>query len=318
MYSVAKVFSYINAFGTFILGSLIDLLILALFNFYTPAFGVVVMVYNLYRVFKNRFTTYTPPKQSIHRLVGQDEVKNLYEMFAEAAPKGARLRIFRSIGLDDEYVASVDKKNADLYIEEDFFLRLNKNNRTRAVGFSLVIFDSVTAALYKRPTTDVGWMDKIGDFADTTSAKYKNENAAVKNSMAKAAILGGIVGGGAGAVVAGSSVGVAKAGERGPAMLLLLPMLGYLLFLLAIMLVMLPVYLMTALPIKKRVEAVAKSNLGRDQAEVKMSWRGGKEQLLNEEFVEIDPHHKSYQPDSGWKPAYEFDLASEPEPSVAP
>jgi len=115
---LSKTFSYIYALGTFFIGSIGDLLIFAMFGFYTPAFGLMIVLYNCYRIFTYKLYIYTPPKGSVHRFITEDDNPYLYQMFAIVAPKGTSLRIYRSIGLEDEYAVNTEKSVLSIHIED--------------------------------------------------------------------------------------------------------------------------------------------------------------------------------------------------------
>ena len=119
---LSEIFSYIYALGTFFIGSIVDLSIFAILDFYTPFFGLIIVVYNCSHIFTYKLYRYTPTKSSLHWFITENDNPYLYQMFKLVAPKGSYLSIYQSIGLEDEYDASIEKSDSSIYMEEDIFL----------------------------------------------------------------------------------------------------------------------------------------------------------------------------------------------------
>ena len=119
---LSKTFNYIYALGTLFIGSIVDLVIFTMLGFYTPAFGLIIVLYNCYRIFTYKLYRYTPTKGSVHWIITENDNPYLYQIVALVAPKGASLSIYRIIGLEDEYATSTENSVSSIYIEEGLLL----------------------------------------------------------------------------------------------------------------------------------------------------------------------------------------------------
>ncbi|CAI4158480.1 hypothetical protein ALT717_270018 [Alteromonas macleodii] len=94
---LSKIFSYICALGAFFIGSIVDLSIFAILDFYTPFFGLTIVVYNCSPIFTYKLFRYTPTKSSAYLIITENDNFNLYQMFKLVAPKESYLSKFQSI-----------------------------------------------------------------------------------------------------------------------------------------------------------------------------------------------------------------------------
>lgn len=91
----SEIFSYIYALGTFFIGSIVDLSIFAILDFYTPFFGLIIVVYNCSHIFTYKLYRYTPTKSSVHWFTTENDNPYIYQMFKFVAPKGSYLSNIR-------------------------------------------------------------------------------------------------------------------------------------------------------------------------------------------------------------------------------
>lgn len=88
---LSEIFSYIYALGAFFIGSIVDLSIFAILDFYIPFFGLIIVVYNCSQIFTYKLYRYTPTKSSVHWFITENNNPYIYQMFKLVAPKGSYL-----------------------------------------------------------------------------------------------------------------------------------------------------------------------------------------------------------------------------------
>ena len=289
-----KASAYILAFNFILVTGIADYIIYALSDekFSIPIVSIAFLIWNIKRVYKDEIFQQKLPEGAVIKLVDKKEFPLAYSIFSLHSPINRSVEIYRCIGLDDYCKSSITPKKAVLYIDEESFQKMLTDKK---------IFYRFIEEFVVRSSSNLSYLalDKIS-FRSTMGNMIKGSASSIQklnenNNDKTRLIMGAAIAGTTGAAVASIVIPgtTMKKASYSPALIFAM---GYVLFSVIILLIMLP--FMTYFHYKiitKAREPLITEIFNNDKNEFK-KFRANLDNMVSPEFDDID----TYTQENGW------------------